>query len=541
MRQKIKQKLSGLGMLPKLVIIFIFFSFASVAALVFIVSKGVGDGLLNYVNQREQMQVLDIKDDLESFYAEQRSWELFRGAGVNRAWQVFIETSVGNIRARGLQRLIDAERRSQEDNGPNENLSNNVDNPGRNNTNRNNANRNNNSRNSGARNSESRFRPPPPRQRPQTNLGRRIRLIDEGGLLVAGPRNPAPNAQVFSLEYNGQIVGQLTVNRIAFLQGEYELAFQAAQKRTIFVTALVLLMFSALMAWGVGRHFLSPINRLAKGTQDLAGGKLGLQIASKRKDELGELVGLFNQLSSSLEASKSARDQWVADIAHELRTPLGIMRGEIEALQDGTRKVTETALNSLFEEVAYLSRLVNDLYELSLSDAGGLKYQFRSCNLVEIVQSVVESFRTTAEKEGLRIEFENLLDPTTLMSLDEDRIAQLVSNLLTNSCRYTEKPGKVIVSLSSNSQLNVASASDSIQLSVSDSSPGVSDEHMPRLFDRLFRVEASRNRATGGAGIGLAICKNIAEAHGGTITAAPSEHGGLTINVILSSSPRVTH
>ena len=97
------------------------------------------------------------------------------------------------------------------------------------------------------------------------------------------------------------------------------------------------------------------------------------------------------------------------------------------------------------------------------------------------------------------------------------------------------------MSLSSNSQLNVASASDSIQLSVSDSSPGVSDEHMPRLFDRLFRVEASRNRATGGAGIGLAICKNIAEAHGGTITAAPSEHGGLTINVILSSSPRVTH
>ena len=139
-------------------------------------------------------------------------------------------------------------------------------------------------------------------------------------------------------------------------------------------------------------HFLSPINRLAKGTQELAGGKLGLQIASQRKDELGELVGLFNQLSSSLESSKSARDRWVADIAHELRTPLGIMRGEIEALQDGTRKVSEASLGSLLEEVSYLSRLVNDLYELSLSDAGGLKYQFRPCNLVEIVQFFCKFF-----------------------------------------------------------------------------------------------------------------------------------------------------
>jgi two-component system, OmpR family, sensor histidine kinase BaeS len=538
---KSKQKLSALGIQPKLVLIFIFFSFASVAALVFIVSKGVGDGLLNYVNQREQVQVLDIKEDLETFYAEQQNWSSFKGLGANRVWQVFIETSVGNIRARGLQRLIDAERRNQGANGSNENLPNNADNPGRNNTNRNNASRNNTPRNSGARNTESRFRPAPQRQRPQTNLGRRIRLLDGEGLLVAGPRNPAPNAQAFILEYNGQTVGQLTVNRIAFLQGEYELAFQAAQKRTVFVTALVLLVFSALMAWGVGRHFLSPINRLAKGTQDLAGGKLGLQIASKRKDELGELVGLFNQLSSSLEASKSARDQWVADIAHELRTPLGIMRGEIEALQDGTRKVTETALSSLFEEVAYLSRLVNDLYELSLSDAGGLKYQFRPCSLTEIVQSVVESFRATAEKEDLHIEFENSLDPTILMPLDEDRIAQLVSNLLTNSCRYTEKPGKVVVRLSSSLELNPTVASDMTQLTVSDSSPGVSDEHIPRLFDRLFRVEASRNRATGGAGIGLAICKNIAEAHGGTISAAPSEYGGLTINVILPSSPSVSH
>jgi two-component system sensor histidine kinase BaeS len=531
--QKLRQKLNALGMRPKLVIIFVFFSFASVAALVFIVSKGVGDGLLNYVNQREQIQVLDIHDDLESFYAEQQSWSLFQGS--NRAWQLFIDSSVGNIRGRGLPQIIETERRPQGENGSSQNA------PSRNNTNRNNNDRNNDSRNSGVGNNELRFRPPPSRRRSQTNLGRRIRLIDEGGLLVAGPRNPAPNAQTFTLEYNGQSVGQLTVNRITLLQGQFELAFQAAQRRLTYITAIVLLMFSALMAWGVGRHFLSPINRLAKGTQELAGGKLGLQIASQRKDELGELVGLFNQLSSSLESSKSARDRWVADIAHELRTPLGIMRGEIEALQDGTRKVSEAALGSLLEEVSYLSRLVNDLYELSLSDAGGLKYQFRPCNLVEIVQSIVDSFRVTADREGLDVKFENSLVSTQLMSLDEDRIAQLVSNLLTNSVRYTDKPGKVVVSLSPDLSLSSASAADTIQLTVSDSSPGVLEEHIPHLFDRLFRVEMSRNRATGGAGIGLAICKNITEAHSGTISAAASKYGGLTVVVVLPINPIGNH
>ncbi|MDG2087193.1 MAG: ATP-binding protein [Arenicellaceae bacterium] len=527
MLQKRIQKLITLGLLPKLVIIFVFFSFASVAALVLIVSSG--DGLLNYVNQREQIQVLDIHDDLESFYAEQQSWNLFQGT--NRAWQLFIETSVGNIRGRGLQQIIETARSTQNENGTNESA-----------PNRNNASRNNNAlRNREASNNELRFRPPAPRRRPQTNLGRRIRLLDEGGLLVAGPRNPAPNAQAFTLEYNGQSVGQLTVNRIALLQGEFELAFQAAQRRLTYITAIVLLMFSALMAWAVGRYFLSPINRLSKGTQELAGGKLGLQLKNHRKDELGELVGLFNKLSSSLEASKSARDRWVADIAHELRTPLGIMRGEIEALQDGTRKVNETALSSLLEEVAYLSRLVNDLYELSLSDAGGLKYQFRPCNLVEIVQSIVDSFRVTADREGLDVKFENLLVSTQLMSLDEDRIAQLVSNLLTNSVRYTDKPGKVVVSLSPASSLSSASAADAIQLMVSDSSPGVLEEHIPHLFDRLFRVEMSRNRTTGGAGIGLAICKNITEAHGGTISAAASKYGGLTVVVVLPINPIGNH
>ena len=515
-------------MLPKLVIIFVLFSFASAGAMIWIVSKGLDEGFLEYVNQREQTQVLDIKADLESLYSESGNWALFQKRDGDSQWDQFLETFIGTprARARANNRIATSDDSAQEQRLPNQRELRVQSGP-----------RAREALRQGGFDRDltevlqiaiqNRLR------RLQSNsLISRIRLVDAGGLIVAGKQQAGSNARTYPLEYMGQSVGQMTVDRIALLQGEYELSYQADQRRWLYIAALVLLLCSAMMAWGVGRHFLTPVNRLAKGTKALASGELGMQIAGDRKDELGELIVLFNQLSSELKASKSTRDQWVADIAHELRTPLSIMRGEIEALQDGTRKVSKKALNSLKEEIYYLSRLVNDLYELSLSDAGGLKYQFRPCDLAELVQGVVESFSGNEKSSDLTVTFDNEIDATTILSLDEDRIAQLLSNLLVNSSRYTNKPGVIVVRLAH----HVAGDKAGIELSVADSSPGVDEENLPHLFDRLYRVEKSRNRATGGAGIGLAICKNIAEAHGGTITAQPSELGGLTVIVRFPNS-----
>jgi len=225
-----------------------------------------------------------------------------------------------------------------------------------------------------------------------------------------------------------------------------------------------------------------------------------------------------------LEDNENARQRWIADISHELRTPLAILRGEIEAIIDGVRESNVKSMTSLHQEVIQLTRLVNDLYELSLSDLGALNYKKTELDIVDLVTSSIASFEDSFAQKNIEMQ-QHLTSQAIMIVGDKERLLQLLTNLLKNTLKYTDPNGILKIDISQNAEQAI--------LNIQDSPPGVSDRDMPKLFDRLFRVESSRNRALGGAGLGMAIVKNIVEAHQGEIEAQNSPLGGLWITIKL--------
>jgi two-component system sensor histidine kinase BaeS len=224
-----------------------------------------------------------------------------------------------------------------------------------------------------------------------------------------------------------------------------------------------------------------------------------------------------------LEKQESSRRNFMADVSHELRTPLAVLKGELEALQDGMRPLTPQTVQSLQAEVAILGKLVNDLHDLSLADVGGLAYRCGEMDLSKLAGDCLGAFRERFASRNLRVETQ--LREGVKVHADADRLAQIVNNLLENTVRYTDEGGRIVISLRAESGKAV--------LDLQDSAPGVPEESLPRIFERLYRVESSRNRERGGSGLGLSICRCVVEAHGGTIVARASSLGGLWIEVRL--------
>lgn len=217
------------------------------------------------------------------------------------------------------------------------------------------------------------------------------------------------------------------------------------------------------------------------------------------------------------------RRDLMADISHELRTPLAVLRGELEAIQDGIRKFTPDSIASLQAEVATLTKLVEDLHQLSMSDEGALTYQKSSVDIINLLEVAAGAFRERFASRGLSIGV-SLPESATIFG-DRDRLMQLFNNLLENSLRYTDSGGGLQISARQSGQMLI--------LDFADSAPGVTDEQLERLVERFYRTEGSRNRASGGSGLGLAICLNIVAAHGGTLRAGHSPLGGVSIKVEL--------
>jgi two-component system sensor histidine kinase BaeS len=241
-------------------------------------------------------------------------------------------------------------------------------------------------------------------------------------------------------------------------------------------------------------------------------------------DEIARLGDDVNRLAGVLGEHESARKRWMSDMAHELRTPLAIISGELEAMSDGVRPMDREQLDSVRHEVNHLAALVNDLHSLALTDSGALAYKMQSLDLDELVQSSVDSFRGQAGAKNLALGYASP-GQAIRVNGDAQRLSQLLHNLLDNSVRYTDADGKISVMLKKDRHQAV--------LAISDSAPGASLEECDRLFERLYRLEGSRNRNSGGSGLGLAICRNIAEAHGGRISAQPGPDGGLLVTATL--------
>ncbi len=351
----------------------------------------------------------------------------------------------------------------------------------------------------------------------------RLLLVDRDGQRIVGNATIPATAAHIPIEVDDEVVGTLFLESLPQLRGDADVAFARQQLRAALIAGGAVLAAALVLAFALARWLLDPVRALAAGTRALAAGDYTRRVEHVRADELGALAHDFNHLASTLEQHREARRRWGADIAHELRTPLSILRGEIQALQDGVRSPTPQALASLNAECERLGGLVEDLYQLSLADAGALEYRFEDLDLGDIVRESLAMHLHALADAGLVLE--QSIAPTPPVRGDARRLGQLIDNLLANARRYTDAPGRIRVQL--------ASDEGSVQLGIEDSAPGVPDEALPHLFERLFRVDRSRNRAGGGAGLGLTICCAIVTAHEGRIRADPSPLGGLRILVTL--------
>ena len=355
-------------------------------------------------------------------------------------------------------------------------------------------------------------------------LERRIVILDATRSQIFGSPYSEQIDTFTPITCNGAKVGYLGLQPNKFISDIHQLRFVKEQKSIFGLIALVMLLVAVAISLPLARRLVKPLKKLAAATGHLSSGRYDARVPVESNDEFGQLSRDFNHLALSLDNNERARRQFVADISHELRTPLSILGGELEAIQDGIQDLSLESIGSLQSEVFRLNRLVDDLYQLALSDVGALAYRKADVTLSEIVCESIDRARPKLAERSLEIYTHLPYDPIKVFA-DSERLAQLFDNLIGNSHKYTD-PGGII-------DISLLSAHGTAIIDIKDSSPGVSGEDRGRLFDRLFRVDGSRNRSTGGAGLGLAICRNIVEAHEGTIEALDSPFGGVWIRIVL--------
>jgi signal transduction histidine kinase len=273
------------------------------------------------------------------------------------------------------------------------------------------------------------------------------------------------------------------------------------------VTASVLV--ALLVSWFLSRRIVAPIRTLTDASQHIAEGHYEKRVEVNGTDEIAQLAARFNQMATQLEQVESMRRQLIGDVTHELRTPLTSIKGYMEGLVDGVLPSTPETFDQIHREADRLSRLVDDLQELSRVEAKAYSLDVRSVTVSNLVQTTVKRLSPQATTKRINLH-SNLPADLPPLQADEDRITQVLVNLVANAIQYTPEGGDVTIS--------AVRQADEIHISVKDTGVGIPPEHLANLFTRFYRVDKSRSRnAGGGSGIGLTIAKHLIEAHGGRI------------------------
>lgn len=470
-------------------------------------SQSFDRGFLAYLNKAETQKLQPLVDDLSKYYQTYSGWDWVHEQ--HFLWRELMQTHIrGKVdqaprrldrERRGEGRRHDAERRVrpirgeryQQDSRPH------------------------------------RQRPPPPQSqqmRQILNIDPRLLLRTKDEQLIIGNPNDIESAQWIAIKVNNVLVGELGVKSLNSLSSQIDVLFAEQQKESFLYIVGAFLLSAIVLAILLANHFLGPLRIMKQGLNKLVSGDYDTKLTLHRKDELGQLATDFNLLSLTLKENQQSRQQWIADISHELRTPVSILQAELDALIEGVRTVDRDALVSLQQESRRLGNLINDLHELSLSDLGALSYTKKPINVAEFLNEFLDENSQRIEEHGLKVDFNVSLNCKHRVILaDGDRLEQCFKNLLQNTYRYTDTPGTLKIALECDKQ--------SISILWEDSSPGVNDGDLKELFERLYRVEKSRNREKGGAGLGLSICKNIIQAHTGSVRAFHSSLGGLGIRI----------
>jgi two-component system OmpR family sensor kinase len=374
-----------------------------------------------------------------------------------------------------------------------------------------------------------------------THMGVRFVLTDDQGAIIADtgapadaaagetqPANPVELTSGTPVTVAGHTVGTLyalnDVGEPASLASDFLVAVQ----RSVWLASGAAGIVALLLGLTLFRQIVSPIRQVTVAAQAMAAGKLEQQVVVKSRDEVGQLASAFNQMASALVQQQQLRRNLIADVAHELRTPLSVIQGNLEAMLDGVLPVDKEELASLHEETSLLTRLVGDLRLLSLAEAGQLTLDRNPMGVEGLLQRAVEPLRRQAELANVTLIVQ--AEPELpLVLVDGDRISQVLGNLLQNALRYTGPSGQVSVSARG---ANIGNKRE-VVVSVVDTGAGIAAEDLPHVFDRFYRGDKSRSRETGGTGIGLALAKQLVEAHGGRIWVESVEGQGAMFSFTL--------
>lgn len=515
----------------KISLLLLLISSGLVGLLFFLIQWSFDRGLLEYANQRQQAQVAILQGNLVKAYQDKGSWAFFDGR--HRLWHDMLKAAQRGQDFDLLLEMTDQRYQSRQGRPPRREHHNGFRPPPR------------HQRFSDEHTdlrADSRRPPPRDRQGPPPHGHRQ--QGSERGPDARPDRQPPRNApalaaadgsvligqarddwQKFPVELEGQVIAYILKPALNRLTDESDLAFRDSQHYAFGAISLVVLGLSILLALPVARHFVGPLQRVMATVSALAKGQYQTRSNIQRDDELGQLNRDVNELAKVLENNEQARNRWVAAVAHELRTPLAIARGEIEAMRDGVRPMNDKGLASLDQELARLHRLSDDLSELFGAELGALRYQKHSVDLVELLEQAASRHASDFTARGFQFKLLIPEDLDAYVWADAVRLDQLFDNLLHNTVKYALEGAKV--------HLGCTVKNNQVMISLSDSGPGVSAQARSQLFDYLYRVEDSRNRNTGGSGLGLAICKAIVEAHDGSIKACESSLGGLAMTIKL--------
>jgi signal transduction histidine kinase len=348
-------------------------------------------------------------------------------------------------------------------------------------------------------------------------------LVPAGQYNAGDVISAAKLAQGTTITVNDQRVGTVLVIGSAPALGGLEKQYLARSNLALLYATLGAAFVALVLGVILARTLTHPLRDLTSAIHAMAKGELKQHVVVKTRDEIGELAGAFNKMSSDLDRLNRSRQQMTADIAHDLRTPLTVIGGYVESMQEGVLKPTPERLETIHTEVQHLQRLVEDLRTLSQADAGELSLNRAAVAPAALLERISKSYGHLVEQK--KITLDTCIEAgLPELRVDPDRMAQVFGNLITNALRYTSEAGKIT--------LAAKGEQGAIAFTVEDTGTGIQPEALPYIFDRFYRADSSRHQGEA-SGLGLAIAKSITEAHGGTISAESRPSTGTTIKILL--------
>ncbi len=312
----------------------------------------------------------------------------------------------------------------------------------------------------------------------------------------------------------------------------YHREMLASIDQSIITAALIAFAVSLVISLLMFAHIISPVSALRRAAESIGRGRYQTRVRINRRDELGDLSRSFNSMAESLEQSEIWKRRIISDAAHELRTPAALLSAEIEMLLDGVYSPDKDQLTHMQHEVQQLSQLIDELQYLSSMESGTVSLLLEECSLQELIAQAVSAFTLLADRKQIEITRQQSLGPGHLgagddlrVSWDSRRMEQVFSNILANALRHTPEGGSIDVTCARSSE-------NTLVISIEDSGPGIAEEEREKIFERFYRVEMHRGRESGGAGLGLAITREILHLHGASVrAAAPAVFGGARIEI----------